>query len=238
MVIATDRKPALARAVLVSGNSKTGPVSITYASQNSCPVSCPLLNNGCYAENGHIRFIRNRLNKAEVSATPEDVARDEAAAIDSLPAILPLRLHGVGDCPTVEAASIVAGAAKRFRQRGGGPVWTYTHAWRDVPREVWGDDVNVLASCESTGEAHEAEEQGYVPAIIVPEHPQDGKAYMRDGLKMIPCPEQTGRTTNCTTCRLCWDEDKLRKQGAAITFQAHGARKSLVRSMVERKDGE
>jgi hypothetical protein len=80
----------------------------------------------------------------------------------------PLRLHTVGDCRTDEAARIVAAAAERYMDAGGGPVWTYTHAWRLVDRASWGR-VSVLASCETPEQVELARARGYATAIVVDE---------------------------------------------------------------------
>lgn len=37
-------------------------VSATYVAQESCPESCPLLGNGCYAETGNVGIHTNRIN--------------------------------------------------------------------------------------------------------------------------------------------------------------------------------
>jgi hypothetical protein len=37
-------------------NRKTGQIPTAYAARESCPSSCPLLGNGCYAETGNIGF--------------------------------------------------------------------------------------------------------------------------------------------------------------------------------------
>jgi hypothetical protein len=38
----------------VSSNRKTGPMPVVTASKKTCPTSCPLQDNGCYAEAGPI----------------------------------------------------------------------------------------------------------------------------------------------------------------------------------------
>jgi hypothetical protein len=151
--------------------------------------------------------------------TPARLARAEARAIDALTGDRPLRLHVVGDCRTRTAARIVAQAAERYRRRAGRPVWTYTHAWRAVPRADWGC-VSVLASCETPAQAAEAMEAGYAVALLVADFPSEA-AFAHAGLRVIPCPEQT-RGTTCRDCRLCWDDRRLHAAGLVIGFRAHG----------------
>lgn len=215
----------LALAVAASNNSKIGAAATTYAAQTSCPSSCVFFDGGgCYAESGATGvFVTTPLNKAARARphTPLDVAQAEADAIDGLcvrPGT-PLRLHTVGDCASDAAAALVAAAAARYEARGGGPVWTYTHAWRTVRRSSWGA-VNVFASCETPLDVAEARARGYATALVVEEFPTD-RRYDEDTVQVVPCPSQTrGRT--CTSCRLCFNDTARRDAGVTIGFAVHG----------------
>lgn len=215
------KSPILATATNVSGNTKIGDAGATYAAQGSCPESCPFINGGgCYAETGRIgKFVTRELNlSAEVlNADALAIARAEADAIDDLVVTKerPLRLHTVGDCASDEAARIVSAAAARYMEQGGGQVWTYTHAWRDVARESWGT-VSVLASCETGYDTGHARSLGYAPAIVVEQFESDKLA---GGI--LPCPAQT-RGRACTSCRLCFHDLRILDRGYAIGFELHG----------------
>src|SRR5579871_155626 len=183
-------KPA--HAVESTANGKTGLVSATYASQASCPSDCPLRGGGCYAETAWVGVHTRRLNRSPVK-DPAAVAEAEAEAIDALTGDRHLRLHVVGDCPTPAAARAVSAAARRYARRGGRKVWTYTHAWRVVSRADW-SGVSVLASCETPRQVADAHRRGYAAALIVGDHPADGRAYPlagAGGFRVVPCPEQT-----------------------------------------------
>lgn len=215
--------------VLDSKNAKIGQVAATYASiASTCPPTCPFMGEGCYAQSGHVGFTVRRLDAD--GACAEDAALYEASLIARTvpPKGLPLRLHVSGDARTPVAAELLGRAARAWRSKGGGPVWTYTHAWRDVPRDAWGPAVNVLASMESTAEGRAAQAAGYVPAVVVDKHPPNGRAYEKDGVKWIPCPNQTRRAPDggdvtCTSCRLCFDTSALAARGMGIAFAAHGS---------------
>lgn len=216
-------------AVDLSENSKTGPVSVTYASQNSCPLTCPLRGAGCYAEHGPMGIWTARVNNANPTATPLQVALDEAAAIrEKVSGRFDLRLHVVGDCPTDESARIVSDAALGVLRRGKQP-WSYTHAWKDVARESWGE-VSVLASGEAPRQMVEAMDKGYATAIVVDKFKSD-KLYEENGVKILPCAQQT-RGVQCVDCRLCFNDTRLREKGITIGFEAHGSRFKVVRRML------
>lgn len=209
-----------AKAIEKSFNRKCGNVSVTMSAQASCWERCPFHGNGCYGEGGPLGWQTAKLNGAVRGASHIDIARAEAEAIDRLSGRRPLRLHVVGDCRDDEAARIVASAAERYWQRGGRPVWTYCHAWTQVARESWGR-VSVLASCETPEQVRQAFARGYATALVVPTF-KDTKAYDIDGVRILPCPEMTGKVNDCTHCRLCWNDNVLRKAGITIAFAAHG----------------
>lgn len=218
-------------AVEVSQNSKVGTVSATYAAQQTCPADCPFYNSGCYAEQGNVGFQTKRLNAAASELDAVQLAKNEAIAIRTLSGKLPLRLHVVGDCTTNKIAAIVSNAADEHRAKHDQPVWSYTHAWRKVARKSWGK-VAILASCETTKDAKRAMAKGYAAAIVVTEH-KDTKAYIEDGIKLIPCPQQTGRTASCETCKLCFHDDRLRAINGVIAFEGHGATKKIANALVQ-----
>jgi hypothetical protein len=216
--------------VLQSKNIKTGLVSATYASIDAtCPKSCPFMGEGCYAQIGMVgihtvRFNR-KYNRARNPITPETVAREEAGLIKKATEegknLLPLRLHVAGDLRTNKAAQLIRTAVKNWNN----PVWSYTHAWRNVDRKSWGDTISVLASCETQEQAELAMKRGYAVAMVTGPH-LSPKAYTApNGIKIIPCPAQTHDNVTCVSCKLCWNDKKLLDQRAVIGFEVHGVMK-------------
>ena len=48
--------------VAQSGNSKTGPIPVTYSDRDTCPTSCPHYRTSCYADAGfHTRMVWDRV---------------------------------------------------------------------------------------------------------------------------------------------------------------------------------
>jgi len=121
----------------------------------------------------------------------------------------------------------------RWRARGGGSPWSYTHTWRTIDRAAWGPAISVLASVERPEDIEVARAAGYAAAITVEEFPSE-KAFSLPGTTalVIPCPAQTrGRT--CAKCRLCLDRDLL-GMNRAIGFELHGRdKKKAAEALVQ-----
>jgi hypothetical protein len=222
-----------AKVMQVTGNKKTGPMSGTYAPiEQSCPDSCPfkqgiVTREGkriyCYAEIGRVGKSNLECEDEAFLKTPVEIAKVEAKGIDLLKAYgQPLRLHISGDARTNAAASHLANASKRFVNRGGGPPFTYSHAWKDVKRASWGI-VSVLASLHKPEDSKLATKRGYACSIVVDDFPNNEKAFSLPGSEIdwIPCPQQTERSETCLSCRLCFDDQKLRKGKKGIAFKKH-----------------
>lgn len=221
-----------------SGNTKimgSEKVDATYVSiETSCPKSCPLMGEGCYAQLRYVGLVGTRLDKEAKGQSSLESARAEAKVIDnaykgkSIPKGRAMRLHVAGDSRTLKGTKLINNAVARWKQRGGGDCWSYTHAWKNVPRSQW-SNVSILASVSNVKEVAAARWHGYAPTIVVPQHPSD-KAYQLEGsdTKWIPCPAQT-RDVGCSDCRLCFDADRLYKGKFGIAFEAHGARKDRLK---------
>lgn len=207
---------------LNSGNEKLGKgAATTYAPiANTCSPSCPLMGGGCYAQAGHTAIHLRRLETSLEGVGPVVIAELEASEIlDAVASgkVKPgtvLRLHTFGDCRTPEAAAILGKACASWP----GPVWTYTHSWRDVPRAAWGDapNLSVVASLDALSEAGEATAQGYVMCSMVVAAHGGPKAYTEQFCKVVPCPNQT-LDKSCSECRLCFRELPI-----VVAFAAHG----------------
>lgn len=249
--------PVEATAVKDSQNTKIGRVAATYATQLSCPDSCSLKprdldgylsadkpkldKRGCYANGGMAGWATADLNRHAVRTyngqakhvAAAAIARVEADAIDALPGTLPMRLHVVGDCSTDTAAGIVSEACDRYTAKHDQPVWTYTHAWADVERSSWGETISVLASCETPAEVAEAQSRGYATALVVDRH-SSSKVYELDGVKVLPCLQQTGARPNCRDCGFCLLPDD-KKRGLTVGFEIHGEDKRAAAKSIAAK---
>lgn len=219
-----DIKPVIV--IEKSKNKKIGLAGATYAPIHSCPNSCPFIDEGCYAKLGYCGIQLNRINKAATAqgvTRPVDIAQAEAQEIQKLSGLYPLRLHVVGDCRTVPAVKVLAGACREFSSKRGQPVWTYTHSWKIIPREAWGD-ISVLASCESVDQVKEAYQRGYASMIVTEPF---SKSYEEEGFWFIACKESV-KQIPCSVCKLCLNDKKLYRQKKVVCVFPHGSQASKV----------
>ncbi|WP_438040256.1 DUF7227 family protein [Sorangium sp. So ce128] len=213
----------------------------------ACSDACPFRSGGCFAKAGFTRFKARELDAAARSLTADQVIAEGVRLVDAAfnnrrvtedgaRGGRDLRLHAGGDVGSALAAQLLAGAARRWRDRGGSAVWSFTHAWREVPREAWGS-VSVLASVEQPEGVEVAPAGGYAATIVVDELPSDEAFSLPESnAKIVSCPAE-GRGKTCVECRLCLDADKLARRNLAVAFEAHGptarpVREALVQQRV------
>lgn len=213
-----------------SKNEKIGNIAATYLPiQQTCPNSCPLKETICYAGQSFVGIHNARLQRKCASMKSYDIIRKEAREISKNGCKAngkSLRLHVSGDVKTPKMAALLGNAAKKWN----GKVYSYTHSWMNIPRENF-KDISILASVENISDAKKALRKGYAPALIVEKHPENGKAYTKDGLKLIPCPQQT-RGVKCDKCCLCMNDKFLKENKSIITFAAHGAASSRALTVI------
>lgn len=223
--------------VKIAGSKK---VDATYASiTKTCSHTCPLKDEGCYAQSSFVGMIVKKLNKRARQHSPLEIARAEAQAIDQsyhgkkVPDGRLLRIHISGDSRSIKGTRLISKAVDRWLKRGtNGKVWSYTHSWSHVPRKEWGQ-VSVLGSIESTSQVEQVRKLGYAPALVVAQHPSE-KAYKLPGADTlwIPCPAQTkpgGKEIACSECQLCMKADWLFATNKGISFSAHGVKANSVK---------
>lgn len=219
-----------------SKNSKLGNCDTTYAAiKVSCSDTCPLKSGGCYAKVSFVGMVNHRMDRRARQSSPLQLARAEAKAIDSayggrsIPKHRDLRIHSAGDSRTIKGTRLINRAIGRWKARGGGIAFSYTHSWKHVPRKEW-SNVSILASIEDTSQVSEARKQGYAPAIIVSQF-SSVRAFRLDGCTtlFIPCPAQAKKNAvkkiTCSSCKLCYRADYLYATNRGIAFEAHGINK-------------
>ncbi len=202
---------------LKSANTKTGPMTTTYRTEESCPSTCPLLGQGCYAD-GRIRAI------------PRKYGQEGNEAILSLidkPLTFGVRFNVVGDFALadgsldvdyVNACNALAEARPEVK------IIAYTHMWRTLTPDVFSFVCN--ASCETPEQVAEAVAAGWQATLVGSE-----AGTKIAGKRVITCPAQTRDDVSCATCMLC---SKGGEGRAVVNFEVHGPTRRKARNTVDR----
>lgn len=213
----------------ISQNAKLGGLPATMTSWETCPPSCPLRGNGCYAECSPMWFgWRNVTNGRGVlwpeflgliRALPEGQAWRHCQAGD---------LSGVGERLSVE---MLGELSKANRGRRG---FTYTHkrleqgceekAVREANRR--GFAVNVSANNLKEADEWVKRKVGPVVTLVAAD------AVLGDASRVTPegrvvriCPSMwAGSTVTCSACLICTHADR----DFIVGFYPHGSRKKKV----------
>ena len=83
----------------------------------------------------------------------------------------------------------------------------------------------------TTTDACKAMRRGYGASIVVSEY-KGKRSYQADGLRVIPCPQTTGKAPSCESCKLCWNDTRLRETRTVIAFEAHGSGARKARAAI------
>jgi len=210
--------------VAQSGNTKTGPIPVTYRDRDTCPTSCPFLLNGCYGD-GRIFALAHKFRRTLSLQDARNVlARRRADARYLRDRVVGDLINAAGmfDMPYVRAI------AKLAREHGL-VAFGYTHAWRTLDRQqietVKATGYVLNASCETLPDVSMAISLG-MPTVItnddVPER------FEIEGMRVITCPAQTRANVTCASCGLCAKGDR----NVVIRFLVHGPSKNRARRAI------
>ena len=207
----------------VSGNSCTGPIPVSMTSQESCPNSCPLKNEGCYAKYGPIAIAWRKVDE-ERGITFSNFLKK----IRALPNGQLWRHNQAGDLPgkgeEIDTRALTRLVAANRNKKG----FAFTH------KPVLDNKKNCRAIAEANKEgftinlsANNVQEVDSLVALgagpvvtILPEgttRPMKTEA----GNTIIVCPQKLGKPIQCLTCQLC--AHPTRK--AVVGFPIHGTGK-------------
>lgn len=214
-----------------SSNAKTGPIAVSTTSKDSCPTTCPLKGNGCYAESGPLLLHWNKVSDGSRSLTIDSFID----ALRTLPEGSCFRHNQAGDLPhysgfinhkELEAITNVCAERKLT-------AWTYTHHKVDnshnveVIQKANKDGLTVNVSAHSQAHAVEVYREG-MPAVCIVPKDTNTNSWCNDGVKFIVCPAQTKANKTCAECKLCANADRP----FVIAFKAHGNSVKKVESTI------
>lgn len=210
-----------------SGNSKTGPIPVTYSQRETCPPSCPHYRADCYAEDFYTSLAWNKVPVRGGSLS------ELCESIRALPDNQLWRHNVAGDLPGIGESVDAYALGQIVDANRGKRGFTYTH--KKSPEAIewaghatrWGFTVNL--SADDAGEADALAETGLPVCAIVPSDTAE-KTYTPEGRTIIVCPAQTRINVTCATCGLCARADRT----VIVGFRAHGTRARVTDAKARR----
>lgn len=210
---------------LSAGNSKTGAMLLVRSPRSTCPESCSLKGNGCYAEN--FPLVLHWMKQDTVGVDFATVLY----AVRTLPKKALWRLFEAGDFEPssenpelISSQQVISLLAANKDKRGFG----YTH-YPVLPNletlqlmNASGLTINV--SADSLEQAVVYFSLGLPTVVVVAEKfPKDSVV---DGVRVVVCPNQsTPSKPTCLQCQMCQKPDR----DYVIGFRAHGTKKRKIK---------
>ena len=217
----------------VSANKKTGPIPVSTTSKSSCPASCPLKGNGCYAESGPRALHWNAVSKGDRGHDLDHFCHE----IKRLPKGQLWRYGQAGDLPG-DTCQVDAGALQKIvdanRERNG---FAYTHYSTLEP-----ENARAIASANAQGfvinlsansleHADELARMRVGPVVVLLPPDQTEPTTTPEGRHVSVCPASIRDDVSCATCGIC----AVVQRRTIIGFPAHGSGAAKAHKVFYRK---
>lgn len=204
------------------GNSKTN-IPTTTSAKETCPATCPLMHNGCYASNFPMGHSWNKLSHKGLEWD------DLIAHIGTIRRGHYWRHNAAGDLLAdpdgflnlSQLSDLIEANQNRFG-------FTYTHQnWRknlSLLKVANAKGFTINVSTDSLADALEAYAEGLPTTVILD---GSGKVEYHDDIAFVTCPNQTVDVT-CADCKLCYRAER----DFVIVFRPHGARRKTITRVI------
>ena len=210
---------------LSAGNSKTGAMLLVRSPRSTCPDSCGLKGNGCYAENFPLALHWTKQDTVGVDFATV------LYAVRTLPKGSIWRLFEAGDFEPspenpelISSQQVISLIAANNGKRGFGythyPVWPNL----EVLQLMNSSGLTINASADTIEQAKLYFGLGLPTVVVVSENfPKDT---VTDGVRIVVCPNQsTAAKPTCLQCQMCAKPDR----DYIIGFRAHGTKKRKIK---------
>ena len=221
----------LFRLTLASGNIKTGKIPVTTTGKDSCPASCPLRGNGCYAEVGMLalHWGKEKLKEEElllgISNLPTKGAKNRGIL---------WRHNQAGDLPGYNKNDEFIDPhflRKLCEANGERRGFTYTHKSPLIAENAAAIKAanetafTVNLSADNIDEADLFASLDIGPVAVVLPRNVSKPFKTKAGHTVVVCPATTKDNVTCESCGLCANKRK-RSNGKQVIvgFPAHGSR--------------
>lgn len=201
-------------------------VAVSTSDKGTCPDSCPLKANGCYANGGPLLRHWNEVSKGNRGNDWNGFIN----AVRSLPKKWKFRHNQAGDLPgeneqiDSEKLNQLALAVKSNELI----AWTYTHKPLNEKnlnaiKKANQNGFTINASADNLKEADSFKNQGIPVVVVLPKDSPD-TVLTPNGHKVVVCPAQRNEKSNCSNCLLC----AKNQRSVIVGFKAHGNGRNKV----------
>lgn len=211
----------------VSQNAKTGPIPTSMTSASSCPISCPLKGNGCYAGTGHVALHWRKLSEGKKGVDLLQFCNE----IRALPRKQLWRHDVAGDLPghgnRIDALKLDMIASANKGRKG----FTYTHKPDTAHnlkaiRKANDKGFTINLSANGLRDADRLAAHG-LPVVTVLPIDAPALSITPEGRKVLSCPAYRKDTITCSNCGICQMKDRK----FIVGFPAHGASKKKASAL-------
>lgn len=233
-----------------SSNKKLGyGVASSYMERRTCPDTCQLKGNECYAEGYPVKIHWDNLSNG-IDKPGHYEFDDFLSKLKSLPKGKLFRNSVAGDLPgennkiNIKMLNGLVDACRRLTGFG------YTHkpvGWGDVGESPAmqelrssnteavrfanenGFTINLSADSLQQADYLKSLEIGPVVSVVSMDHPRHSKT--AEGNHVIVCPNEMDKAITCDKCLLCTKASRK----AIVAFRAHGVRKHKLSKRLKEK---
>lgn len=204
----------------VSINSKTGAIPVTVSNRKTCPPSCPLLKNGCYAEGYYTQLHWDKVTNGERGTNWNEFIN----SIKALPKRILWRHNVSGDLVGSNDIIDTIALAQLVQANKNKSGFTYTHYPMDNANNIQavkkandaGFTVNLSAN--NIEQADQYKSLNIAPVVVVVSEDCKKVTFTPNNNKIVVCPAQTSEKVTCSSCGLCQKQDR----DYIIGFRVHG----------------
>lgn len=209
----------------ISSNEKTGKIPVSTTSFTSCPNSCPLKNNGCYAEIGPLSWHWKKVTEGTRGESWESFCNK----ISELKAGQFWRHNQAGDL--IGDGDIIDQKALRelIAANSGKSGFTYTHydplfkQNAEIIKEANDNGFTINLSANNLKEVDMYVSLNIGPVVTI--LPKDAAKVTKTehGNTVVLCPATYRSSITCKSCQLCQKQRKT-----IVGFPAHGVKSTTA----------
>lgn len=204
----------------ISSNSKTGPILTTVSNRATCPDSCPLKSNGCYADSYYTSMHWNKVTDGTRGTNWQGFIN----AIKTLPKRILWRHNVSGDLVGANDEIDSQALKDLVKANANKNGFTYTHypmlSANNITAVQYananGFTVNLSANDINQADNYKALNVG--PVVVIVSEETKKVSYTPEHNKVVVCPAQNSDKVTCSSCGLCQKADR----DYIIGFRVHG----------------